>query len=203
MSDFAQTLTGLLMPADKARSDYFYLSFDLLRSARALRVRYRYTGAMSSDQVEGGSVVDIGLFDPRGMDFPGGAGFRGWSGSRRDEFMVGLAEATPGYLPGPLPAGEYRIILGLYRIATEGTACTVEVEADWEEGSEPSRPPAMNRRDFASGIWVYGDTEVSDNEVQPVRRYTDGTEVFFAVFLIFVLVSVPPCLRGSPRLRLP
>ena len=146
MSDFAQTLTGVLMPADKARSDYFYLPFRLPQPAGELRVRYRYTGAMSSDQVEGGSVVDIGLFDPRGTTFPGGAGFRGWSGSRRDEFMIGLTEATPGYLPGPLPVGEYHIVLGLYRIHSEGTTYTVEVEADWDNASEPSRPPAMNRR---------------------------------------------------------
>jgi hypothetical protein len=171
MADFARTISGRITPADKARSDYFYLSFDLPRPAARLRLRYGYTGAMSSDQVEGGSVVDIGLFDPRGAAFPGGVGFRGWSGSRRDAFEVGVRDATPGYLPGPLPAGEYQVILGLYRIHPEGTTYTIEVEADWDgDDGEPAvdagSGEVTDHAPAAERIWLRGDlqshTEHSD-----------------------------------------
>jgi hypothetical protein len=119
--------------ADKARSDYAYVPFSLPQAARRLHVSYRYSASMSSDQVEGGNVIDIGLFDPRGSDFPGGAGFRGWSGSARSEFTLGLEEATPGYLPGPLPAGEYKVILGLYRIWEAGADVEIEIEAELQD----------------------------------------------------------------------
>ena len=117
-------------PADKASDDYAYVPFTLPRPARRLHIAYTYSAQMSSDMVEGGNVIDIGLFDPTGMDFPGGAGFRGWSGSARNEFTIGRDEATPGYRPGPLPAGEYHVLLGLYRIWPQGADVDIDIEAD-------------------------------------------------------------------------
>lgn len=136
------TLTGHITPADKGRSDYFYIPFDLPTPARRLTVRYTYSAAMSSDEVTGGNVIDLGIFDPQGCDFPGGLGFRGWSGSARTEFFLALADATPGYLPGPLSTGRYQIILGLYRIWEEGADYTVEITADLDEAA-PTCYPAL------------------------------------------------------------
>lgn len=130
MTSFRQTLRGHITQQDKARSDYFYLPFELPAPASRLQVAYHYSAAMSSDAVEGGNVIDLGLFDPCGAAFPGGAGFRGWSGSARPGFTIGRAEATPGYLPGPLPAGQYQLILGLYRIWAPGADYTVEISAE-------------------------------------------------------------------------
>jgi hypothetical protein len=89
----------------------------------------RLFGAYDLGSVEGGNVIDLGLFDPRGSQFPGGPGFRGWSGSARSEFFVGSEEATPGYLPGPLPAGRYAVLLGLYRIWPQGADYEIHIEA--------------------------------------------------------------------------
>ncbi len=130
MNQFSTTLRGVFMPEEKRRSDYAYVPFEIPFDAARLEVRYRYSARMSSDEVEGGNVIDIGLFDPRGHDFPGGAGFRGWSGSARDGFFLTPADATPGYLPGPLPAGRYAVILGLYRIWDEGAEYEVEIQAE-------------------------------------------------------------------------
>ncbi|HRW08789.1 MAG TPA: hypothetical protein P5121_26985, partial [Caldilineaceae bacterium] len=98
-----QTRRGHITQADKAANDYYYIPFTLPTAARQLQVRYHYSAAISSDNVTGGNVIDLGIFDPRGREFPGGAGFRGWSGSARQAFTIGLDDATPGYLPGPLP----------------------------------------------------------------------------------------------------
>lgn len=127
------TLTGHLTQADKAASDYAYILFDLPQPARRLTVRYSYSAAMSSNRSEGGNVIDIGLFDPAGADFPGGAGFRGWSGSARSEFTITPDNATPGYTPGPLPAGPYQVILGLYRIWPAGADYEIHIEAEMED----------------------------------------------------------------------
>ena len=130
---FNRTFRGRVTPEDKARNDYFYVPFELPAPARRLTVRYHYSARMHHGQREGGNVIDIGLFGPEGAHFPGGAGFRGWSGSDRLTFTVGREEATPGYLPGPLPAGRYQVILGLYRIWAEGADYEIEVQAELAE----------------------------------------------------------------------
>jgi hypothetical protein len=184
MEIYQQSLRHHFTRGDKARSDYAYVPFSLPQAARRLHVSYRYSASMSSDQVEGGNVIDIGLFDPRGSDFPGGAGFRGWSGSARSEFTVGLEEATPGYLPGPLPAGEYKVILGLYRIWEAGADVEIEIEAELDpsltlpaEAAEDSGsgegtvdtsgsqrdisppPVASSRGELEGGLWLRGDLQ--------------------------------------------
>ncbi|MEZ4681237.1 MAG: CehA/McbA family metallohydrolase [Caldilineaceae bacterium] len=128
-----QLLTGHITPHDKAQSDYFYIPFELPTAARRLTVRYHYSAAMSSDEVTGGNVIDLGIFDPRGGEFPGGLGFRGWSGSARSEFYLAVDDATPGYLPGPLPAGQYQIILGLYRVWDAGADYEISIVAELDE----------------------------------------------------------------------
>jgi len=77
-------------PADRAASRYHYRPVDVPPGARSLRVELAF------DRSAG--VLDLGLFDPAGR-------FRGYSGGARDAFDVGETMATPGYLPGPLPAG--------------------------------------------------------------------------------------------------
>ncbi len=170
MSDLHKiTLSGHLTQADKAASDYGYIPFDLPGPAQRLSIRYSYSAVMSSDRVEGGNVIDIGLFDPAGADFPGGAGFRGWSGSARSEFTLTPTDATPGYLPGPLPAGRYQVILGLYRIWPAGADYEIHIEAelndqesDFSEKSDSSiRENLSNQRQSVSVVseWLRGDLQ--------------------------------------------
>jgi hypothetical protein len=172
-------LTGHITPADKQQSDYAYIPFDLPQSARRLRVSYRYSAPISSDEREGGNVIDIGLFDPRGTGFPGGPGFRGWSGSARSEFTITLTKATPGYLPGLLPAGRYHIVLGLYRIWEHGADYEIRVRADPGVAPEPPafRPPLQHEAPPYSRerptLWLRGDlqshTYHSDGKGSPAQ----------------------------------
>ncbi|MEO8115610.1 MAG: CehA/McbA family metallohydrolase, partial [Phenylobacterium sp.] len=64
-----------------------------------LTVDFAYTGR---DQK---SVIDVGLRDPQR--------FRGWSGGAKARFTLSEAEATPSYLPGPIPAGTWKLVLGV------------------------------------------------------------------------------------------
>jgi hypothetical protein len=92
-----------------------------------LDVRYDYPSAIDSDpHLTGGNTLDIGLFDARGIEFPGG-GFRGWTGSERRALFITSTEATPGYLPGPLLPGTWHVCLGLYKSVPEGCPYRVEV----------------------------------------------------------------------------
>lgn len=122
---------------------YTHLPFDVPESTTRIEVRYTYSDEVGSDpQLTDGNTVDIGIFDPRGIDFMV-AGFRGWSGSARAEFFIAHNEATPGYLPGPIQPGTWHICLGLYKIAPQGCHYQVEITLTCEDVSQEVEFPAL------------------------------------------------------------
>ena len=123
-------------PADQAADPYPLIPFDLPAGVGRLEVRYTYSDPISSDPLEAqpGNVVDLGVVAPDGL--------RGWSGSARQSFTLTPEWATPGYLPGPLPAGRWHVLLGLYKLAPAG--CDVRAEIRWtlaEPGVMPATVP--------------------------------------------------------------
>jgi hypothetical protein len=84
----------------------------------SVTVAFAYTG---KDQK---SVIDLGIRDP--------ARFRGWSGGNKAKFTIAETWATPSYLPGPLPPGEWKLILGVPNLRPDGRAeyaATVTLDA--------------------------------------------------------------------------
>ncbi|AYO78208.1 CehA/McbA family metallohydrolase [Sphingobium yanoikuyae] len=115
-----RTLTGTI-----TRSDYEHyrqVPFDLPQGVTRVTIRFSYGG---KDQK---SVIDLGLADPER--------FRGWSGGSRDRMTLSIEDATPGYLPGPLPAGRWNLILGVPNVR-EGA------EAPFEARIFIDRAPAV------------------------------------------------------------
>lgn len=93
-------LEGVLTGA--AHQTYVEAPFKVPAGVERLTVEFAYTGR------EDRSVIDLGLRDP--------LRFRGWSGGNKNRFTVSEADATPSYLPGPLPAGTWRLVLGVPNI---------------------------------------------------------------------------------------
>jgi hypothetical protein len=114
---------GRWTATNKAEAPYRYLPFDVGPAARAVAVELDYD--------RDAATLDLGVLDP--------AGFRGWSGGARSGFVITPAAATPGYLPGELPVGEWRVMLGLYRVPAGGVHFTVEVRLG--AATPPSAPP--------------------------------------------------------------
>lgn len=77
-------------------------------------------------------VLDLGCL--------GAAGFRGWSGGARDHYTVSTDWATPGYLPGELEPGRWRVLLRLHRIPPGGLDYTVRISLGT---GQPARPPTV------------------------------------------------------------
>jgi len=101
--------------------------FEVPAHTGRIDVRYSYDAAISSDPtLSGGNTIDIGIIDPRGAQFLT-QGFRGWSGSARQQFHIAEASATPGYMPGPIQAGTWYICLGAYKVAEAGCRCHIEI----------------------------------------------------------------------------
>ncbi|MDF0488081.1 CehA/McbA family metallohydrolase [Sphingomonas sp. H39-1-10] len=101
-----RVLQGDLTRADYER--YTDVSFDLPAGVTRLTIYFSYGGK------EQRSVIDLGLRDPER--------FRGWSGGTRDHMTLSTEDATPGYLPGPLPAGRWNLILGAPNISENAHA---------------------------------------------------------------------------------
>lgn len=163
-------LEGRFTEADRQR--YSLVPFTLPPGIRQLHVRYSYSDRIDSDPLlSGGNTLDIGLFDPRGTQ-TGSAGFRGWSGSNQLEFTVGEDWATPPYAPGPMPPGEWHVLLGPYKVAARGCDWWVEIrldpglsppERDLVRAGEPRRPSLPEARPG----WLRGDLHCH-------TRYSDG-----------------------------
>ncbi|MFV2063807.1 MAG: CehA/McbA family metallohydrolase, partial [Chloroflexota bacterium] len=139
---------GHWTPADRAEAIYRYLPFDVPRDAEGLTVTLRYDHDVG--------VLDMGLFDPHR--------FRGWSGSERDRVTVAADAATPGYLPGELPAGTWSLLLSLHRVPVDGLPFDVTVEmgpATHETPPSPlprpERPPGRDIPASAGRRWLAGD----------------------------------------------
>ncbi|MFN3583871.1 CehA/McbA family metallohydrolase [Phenylobacterium sp.] len=91
------TLAGVMTHADLAT--YREVPFKVPAGVSAVTVEFDYQGKAER------SVIDLGVRDP--------IRFRGWSGGNKARFTVADTWATPSYLPGPIPAGEWKLILGV------------------------------------------------------------------------------------------
>jgi len=160
------SLSGAFRPGDPDLP-YRYLPFDVPAGARRIEVSYDFQRD-DARQPEWGAddVIDIGIFDTRGTELLQ-AGFRGWSGSARRSFFIARDEATPGYLPGPLPPGRWQVFLGC-RISHSDVMpyrVHVSVDVDPEAIEEPWRvlqSARGERRDSLAPVpkaarWYRGD----------------------------------------------
>jgi len=147
---------GIWTIEDRCESTWHYLPFEVAAGACALRVQLDYDAQ--------GAVLDLGCFGP--------TGFRGWSGGARRSFVIGEAQATPGYLPGELEPGVWNVVIGLHRIPADGVRyeLSAEATAHWPEphpraGAHSAPPltsrPARRTLPADCGLrWLAGDLHV-------------------------------------------
>jgi hypothetical protein len=151
-----KTITGHLEPG---AADFVYLPVDVPAGVSRISVSYSY----SKPSVASGlltNACDIGVFDEKGTALAG-KGFRGWSGGFRTEFFISAAEATPGYLPGPVGKGTWNIALGPYQVAAQGMDYTVSVTLDYGPDGAAYRPQYPPQRVAGRGAgWYRGDAHL-------------------------------------------
>ncbi|WP_354637627.1 CehA/McbA family metallohydrolase [Kitasatospora camelliae] len=147
------TVTGHL---PTGAPDFVHLPVEVPPGVREIAVSYSYDRPSVPPGTPGNSC-DIGIFDERGVDL-GGPGFRGWSGGFRTSFAISRSSATPGYLPGPVRAGTWHVVLGPYQVAPQGMDYRVEVALRFGPPGEPYRPSYPAERGRGRGrAWYRGD----------------------------------------------
>jgi PHP domain-containing protein len=160
-----QVVARHFTPKDQQIARYAYVPFDVPAGTTNVQVTYKY------DRADGANVVDLGLYEP-GPLTAGTAAFRGWSGGARDTIKVGVDAATPGYWPGPIPAGRWNVGLGLYKVGTAGVDVEVEIEtSSGTAGATPgladrARGPLRTGPAWYAGV-LHAHTTHSDGELSP------------------------------------
>jgi len=143
-------------PEDRAAGRYQFVPFDVPEGTTRVTFAYAY------DRAAGTNVVDLGVFEPGPLDL-GSRAFRGWSGGERTTVTITGESATPGYWPGPLPAGRWHVALGLYKVADAGVDVAVTVETE-TSGAAPRGPiplPSRPREPLRRGArWYSGGLHV-------------------------------------------
>jgi hypothetical protein len=93
---------------------YLEIPFDVPARVHRISVDFSYTGK------EHKTALDLGIADPER--------FRGYSGGNKSHFTIGESDATPSYLPGPIPAGKWELLISVPNIrSTEQSEFRAEV----------------------------------------------------------------------------
>lgn len=139
---------------------YTEVPFDLPAGVTRLTIRFTYGGK------EQRSVIDLGLRDPQR--------FRGWSGGTRDRMTLSAEEATPGYLPGPLPAGRWNLILGAPNIR-EGARAPFEAQVFIERA--PTVTEFADAPIAAGPGWYRGDLHMHSGDSDGKCKAQSGASI--------------------------
>jgi hypothetical protein len=118
-----KSFSGVLAAADiKHHIDH---PIDLEENITSLSIHFEYSPAQT---VSGFNLLTLTVFDAHGCR---GAGHRQAShvdGRATHHVDIGMTDATPGYIPGPLPAGRWNIVIDTHSILPDApVAYTIEI----------------------------------------------------------------------------
>ncbi len=108
---------------------YFTLPFTMPPDTEKLTLSYMYERHRESESKIGNgsfitrqeiNIIDLGLIAPDRTQV-------GASGSDKYELFLSANEATPGYKPYPLISGSWMILIGAYKVASEGVTVKFEL----------------------------------------------------------------------------
>jgi hypothetical protein len=119
---------------------YFEIPFAVPAGTHRISVDFHYTGA------EQRATLDLGVADPER--------FRGESGGNKNHFTISQTDATPSYLPGAIPAGQWRLLIAVPNMRPQVIAhYTAEIRFNSrdEDASFTAHPLAAGTR------WYRGD----------------------------------------------
>ncbi|MFC5865231.1 CehA/McbA family metallohydrolase [Acidicapsa dinghuensis] len=116
--------------------------------------------------------MDLGIADPDR--------FRGNSGGNKSHFTIGEADATPSYLPGPIPAGRWRLLISVPNIRAHETStyhAEIRFNSSAEEHGFTLDPLATGTR------WYRGDLHMHTAHSDGSCESQSGKRVPCPVFL--------------------
>lgn len=124
-------------------------AFTVPAGTSRITVQFEYSGRDEK------TTIDLGLLGPEG--FRGQEGFRGWSGGSKALFTVSTTDATPGYLPGMIREGSWKLLLGIPNIRKDSKA-EYTARIWFGQPNDPAWQPAvLNPPIRKEAGWYRGD----------------------------------------------
>jgi len=122
---------------------YVEVPFDVPSGTQRVTLTFDYTG---KDQR---TTLDLGLADPTEL--------RCWSGGNKKLLTVGISDATPSCLPGPIPTGKWKVVIGVPNIRPQVTAhYTLHIDFS-HTGLVADEPAELNVPLRSGPAWYRGD----------------------------------------------
>ena len=139
-------LTGAVTDANA--QTYIELPFPVGPGVSRVTVEFSYTDRDKH------TSIDLGLLDPER--------FRGWSGGNKNTFTLSETDATPSYLPGTIPPGTWKLLLGIPNIE-RGMRSTYEAKIYFAHPGERPAVSTFSRKPLRDGPgWYRGDLHMHD-----------------------------------------
>ncbi len=122
---------------------YVEVPFQVPPGLERVTITYAYTGR------EQRTALDLGLLDPVKL--------RCWSGGNKSMLTVATSDATPSCLPGSIPAGTWKVLLGVPNIRPQVTS-HYTIQVFFTRTGLVADEPAILREPLRNGpAWYRGD----------------------------------------------
>ncbi len=159
------------MVAGSQNQTYVQVPFSVPGGTERLTLIFSYTGK------EEHTALDLGLLDP--------AQLRCWSGGSKSMLTIGLSDATPSCLPGPIPAGTWNVLIGVPNIRPY-VQSHYKVLVYFSHSGAIAREPSVLTSPLRAGpAWYRGDLHLhtghSDGQCPSQTGMMVPCPVFFTV----------------------
>jgi hypothetical protein len=145
---------------------YFDVPFMVPAGVHRISVDFHYT---EKDQR---ATLDLGIEDPQR--------FRGESGGSKSHFTISETDATPSYLPGAIPVGEWRLIIAVPNMRPQ-VVSHYQAEIRFNSRAEDE---AFTAQPLATGTrWYRGDLHMHTAHSDGSCQSQSGRKVPCPVFL--------------------
>jgi MYXO-CTERM domain-containing protein len=144
---------------------YFELPFTVPAGTVEIEVRH--------DDVSDANILDWGLRDPER--------FRGWGGGNTEPAIVGELAASRSYTPGPIPAGEWAVLIGQALVEEAPAHYRIEIffRTAPTLAEQTERAPYTPSGPLRAGpAWYAGDFHVHSIESGDARPELDEIATF-------------------------
>ncbi len=164
-----QVLEGVVLGSQN--QSYVQAPFQVPAGTERVTITFAYT---AKDQH---TALDLGLLDP--------AGLRCWSGGNKSMLTLGLSDATPSCEPGAIPAGEWKVLIGVPNIR-KGVESHYTIHVFLSKTGAAAQQPVILREPLRSAAgWFRGDlhmhTAHSDGQCPSQTGTMVPCPVFFTV----------------------
>ena len=136
--------------------DHVFVEFEVPAGTVEIEVRH--------DDMSAANILDWGLYDADG--------FRGWGGGNAEPAVVGIDAASRSYVPGPIAAGTWRVVIGKAKIIESPAIYHVEVVLR-DEATLTPQPERAPYEPAAALVgeprWYAGDFHVHSRESGDAR----------------------------------